>query len=82
MNDPAVEAAQQTSELIAAGLIDLETPWPAMTACANQALKPIRETYKRWEKIFSGLSGEVPERVQALLEELSPLIFATEELET
>ncbi|WP_457214023.1 hypothetical protein [Mycobacteroides abscessus] len=79
MTDPAVEAAERAVRLHYPPRIT--EPSTCEIDSAREALKPIRATHERWEKIFGGSRGDVPEMIQVLLGELTPLIFTTEELE-
>lgn len=81
MPDPAIEAAKRALtknfDLVDSGM----KPYlPVINAAAREALKPVRSVHARWENLYGGCRGEVPEMVQVLLEELAPLIYATEEL--
>lgn len=75
ISDPAVVAVRS------AAAANGDWPWDstsgAMLEAAREALKPIRELVKTWERLVNPWDTDLAD----LLEDLKPLVYTSEELE-
>lgn len=77
MPDPAVEAAQRALTNIGYG----RSGHVQRVAAAREALKPVREWHRRMADSYALDDRPEGVLVQAVLQELAPLIYTTEELD-
>lgn len=80
MNDPAVEAARKADTRENGEPVYWSTTRDAMVAAADEALQPIRELSETWIAALThdSLITNESKVALAILDELSPFIYATE----
>ena len=86
MNDPAVEAARKADTRENGEPVYWSTTRDAMVAAADEALQPIRELFETWIAALTheflitndSLITNESKVALAILDELSPFIYATE----
>lgn len=78
MSDPAVEAAQRAEDENTGRIPPFG--WDDALDGAIQALKPIREKHREWADALEQSPTPAAAIALAVLADLAPLIFTTEEL--